>query len=317
MTKKLLTLACVVGMLFLAACSNITIDQMPTLDEIESFKQSHTEAEFNTYAAKVIGLVSDMGDDAIYSAIEKAFDKWAGGQQLIKLEDAGVKFSNTLKVNETYNQKWFRQVAVTASIHYDPKQISGQEAQVLDRVFEDMCAALKADTVGHYKIASIQMDCYGSGNSAMRNQRVLDDIPNGGNFSELYDKIDWQPQGEKAAQTIAFEFAAQVSDNYFPEFTTENKLGIAIRSFRLTHFGIAGGHAYAKMATSDLTAGRQYYEGKLFEDSLEDICKQLAARIEADKAAKDYIKNNGGKIVIEIEMPGMSVSQYLYTHTVK
>ncbi|MEA4920843.1 MAG: hypothetical protein VB078_07975, partial [Clostridiaceae bacterium] len=279
MKKFIIFFTCgIILLLFISACGQEkqpeTLTELPTPEQMKEYNEKHGEEERIAYSKQVVTMIAEMSDDEIYSAIEDSFNEWAENQKLLELDSITIDFSNTLRINESHNQKWFKQVAVTAGVYYDPSKIDGNEAELVDKVFEDVTSALQGTTVGQYKIAKIELAFYGpESNGARRNERIMDDLPNGGDFSELYDSVDWQPKGEKRAQTIAYDFAQALNLEEFKDDTLYTQTGeIRMAGLALSRFGI-------KKETNELYIEMAVYAEKedqgAFNSSLEGRSRAL------------------------------------------
>lgn len=301
-----LILACLLSLL--AACgSEPKLTELPTPDEIRAYNKSHSETQNEAYARQVVTLLSAMDNAEMYGALESAFLDWAGSQTDPVLSEAGLECRQLMKMNELHDQKWFRQIAVTACVSYDPAALDN-EAEAIDRIFQSAVDALENTTVGYYRLAQVNLDFYAEGSDTPRNQRSLDLLPNGGDFSEFYDTIDWQPAGERAAQTMAYTCAEQINADFFADAAIGSQ---QLPAFVLTHFGITETDPvlYIRMASAD-----DPDDPAQFEAELEQRCGALADTIMEDGETAEYLRSAGADaVVIEVGLEGRAEPAYRYT----
>lgn len=302
----LLVFACLLTLL--AACgSEPKLTELPTPDEIRAYNKSHSETQNEAYARQVVTLLSAMDNAEMYGALESAFLDWAGSQTDPVLSEAGLECRQLMKMNELHDQKWFRQIAVTARVSYDPAALDN-EAEAIDRIFQSAVDALENTTVGYYRLAQVNLDFYAEGSDTPRNQRSLDLLSNGGDFSEFYDSIDWQPAGERAAQTMAYTCAEQINADFFADAAIGSQ---QLPAFVLTHFGITETDPvlYIGMASADVPD-----DPAQFEDELDQRCRALADAIMEDAETTEYLHSAGADaVVIEVGLEGWAEGGYCYT----
>lgn len=301
-----LILACLLSLL--AACgSEPELTELPTPDEIRAYNEAHSESEREAYARQVVTLLSAMDNTEMYGVLESAFLDWAGSQTDPVLSEAAMECRQLMKMNELRDQKWFRQIAVTARVSYDPAALD-HEAEALDRIFQSAVDALENTTVGYYRLAQVDLDFYEKGSDTPRNHRSLELLPNGGDFSEFYDTIDWQPAGERAAQTMAYTCAGQINADYFAFAAVGSQ---QLPSFVLTHFGITESDPvlYIRMASAD-----DPDDPAQFEAELEQRCGALVDTIMEDGETAEYLRSAGADaVVIEVGLEGRAEPAYRYT----
>ncbi|MGM9638528.1 MAG: hypothetical protein ACI3XT_02910 [Butyricicoccaceae bacterium] len=302
----MLVLSCLLTLL--AACgSEPKLTELPTPDEIRAYNESHSETQNEAYARQVVTLLSAMDNAEMYGALESAFLDWAGSQTDPVLSEAGIECRQLMKMNELHDQKWFRQIAVTARVSYDPAALD-DEAEALDRIFQSAVDALENTTVGYYKLAQFDLDFYAEGSDTPRNHRNLELLVNGGDFSAFYDSIDWQPAGERAAQTMAYTCAEQINADFFADAAVGSQQRPA---FVLTYFGITETDPmlYIGMASADVPA-----DPAQFEAELDQRCSELADALMKDSETVEYMQSGGADtIVIEVGLEGWAEGGYCYT----
>ena len=137
----------------------------------------------------------------------------------------------------------------------------------------------------------------------------LSTISQASNKNELYDAIAWQPEGEKEAQTTAYDFVSSLDKELFGEgqsfYTSDNlkelmeERGLEEswnKQIFLSHFGIKEGALYIGVEIcSPMTDG--------YEEALRQRFAQLVENLKAGFG--EYIAQNGlEKAVVDINYIG-------------
>ena len=135
------------------------------------------------------------------------------------------------------------------------RDISDESAAV-EQFFLSARDALKSNVVGYYRLAGVDI-IYRSEDGSHRNDRQESYTSQASNKNELYDAIAWQPEGEKEAQTTAYDFVSSLDKELFGEgqsfYTSDNlkelmeERGLEEswnKQIFLSHFGIKEGALY-------------------------------------------------------------------------
>ncbi len=202
----------------ITACSaeeSTAPNSIPSLNEISEYRLSHTEEETSKYMETVISLIAKTPYEDMYTDIATSLDIWTNEQKYLQLNDYSISFCQSLKMNTLHNQKWFRNIDVDIGLWYDPTLSTETDTGLFDLILEDIVKALQKTTIGKYKLAKVHLSFYIKGSESSYNELTFCDIPDGGNFDPLYDRVDWQMPGEKNAQTIAFNFAKEIDQTVF------------------------------------------------------------------------------------------------------
>ena len=132
---------------------------------------------------------------------------------------------------------------------------------------------------------------YRSKEGSYRNDRRESYTSGGTNRSGLYDEIAWQPEGEREAQTIAYDFVWGLDKELFGESGIYLSYG---RQIFLTRFGIKDGALYIGITCHSPLPD----EG----EGLEERFSQLVNDIKKEEMAHYYIEQNGLEgAVIEVD----------------
>lgn len=302
--------------ILLIGCSmsvkNQPLKKMPTMTELREFYESHTQEEFDNRLREIKPLIDQASIDDYQNIFEESLEKWKTTQPPIEIDRVSVEVSrDDLAMNEWANKKLYKNIYVRAGIYYNPEQIEGDEAEVVEQIYEGVMDALRETPYGAYKINEMTIACYSSINDIGRYGES--NCTFGSGYSEKDDKI-WvteQPPDELNIQTIAYEFveafnASKFSDEVY-QFARHGNVS-------LTQFGM-------KPATDELYIGISIFSApidedvKLFGSSLEAKSLELFDLIMADEAAVGYLeKNEAGKVVVKFYTPWVREQNHVYTY---
>ena len=324
MKKALIFTLCAL-MLLLPACSGgdvqddaqeqalslpqLPLTQLPELDEAMEYINGLDQGSGGEYVTALLEYLCQMSPAEQQEVLKESFDAFAESQNILPLESWEISFEDTLELNRLYNEKRFEQIYADIEVRYDPENedISDESAAV-EQFFLSARDALKSNVVGYYRLAGVDI-IYRSEDGSHRNDRSESYTSQASNKNELYDAIAWQPEGEKEAQTTAYDFVSSLDKELFGEsqsfYTSDNlkelmeERGLEEswnKQIFLSHFGIKDGALYIGVeicsALPDEAAG-----------SLEQRFAQLVENIKAGSGG--YISQNGlEKAVVDINYIG-------------
>ena len=322
--KKALVFTLCALMLLLPACSGeneekgqgqtlslpeLPLKELPGLDEAMKYIKGLDQSACGEYVTALLECLCQMSPAEQQEVLKENFDAFAECQNILPLESWEISFEDTLELNRLYNEKQFEQIYADIEVSYDPENedISDESAAV-EQFFLSARDALKSNVVGYYRLAGVDI-IYRSEDGAHRNDRRESYTSQASSKNGLYDAIAWQPEGEKEAQTTAYDFVWGLDKELFggsQSFYTSDNLKELMeergleeswnKQIFLSHFGIKDGALYIGVeicsALPDEAAG-----------SLEQRFAQLVENIKAGSGG--YISQNGlEKAVVDINYIG-------------
>ena len=310
--KKALVFTLCALMLLLPACSGeneekgqgqtlslpeLPLKELPGLDEAMEYINGLDQSACGEYVTALLECLCQMSPAEQQEVLKESFDAFAECQNILPLESWEISFEDTLELNRLYNEKRFEQIYADIEVSYDPENedISDESAAV-EQFFLSARDALKSNVVGYYRLAGVDI-IYRSEDGAHRNDRQESYTSQASSKNELYDAIAWQPEGEKEAQTIAYDFVSALDKELFGEgqsfYTSDNlKELMEERGLEeswnnqifLSHFGIKGGALYIGVEIcSPMTDG--------YEEALRQRFAQPVENLKAGSG--EYIAQNG------------------------
>ena len=320
--KKALVFTLCALMLLLPACSGeneekeqtlslpeLPLKELPGLDEAMEYIKGLDQGSGGEYVTALLEYLGQMDAQEQQEALKESFDAFAGSQNILPLESWEISFEDTLELNRLYNEKRFEQIYADIEVSYDPENedISDESAAV-EQFFLSARDALKSNVVGYYRLAGVDI-VYRDEGGNHRNDRSESYTSQASSKNGLYEAIAWQPEGEKEAQTTAYDFVWGLDKELFggsQSFYTSDNLKELMeergleeswnKQIFLSHFGIKDGALYIGVeicsALPDEAAG-----------SLEQRFAQLVENIKAGSGG--YISQNGlEKAVVDINYIG-------------
>ena len=322
--KKALVFTLCALMLLLPACSGenedkgqgqtlslpeLPLKELPGLDEAMEYIKGLDQGSGAQYVTALLEYLCQMSPAEQQEVLKESFDAFAESQNILPLESWEISFEDTLELNRLYNEKQFEQIYADIEVRYDPENedISDESAAV-EQFFLSARDALKSNVVGYYRLAGVDI-IYRSEDGSHRNDRQESYTSQASNKNELYDAIAWQPEGEKEAQTTAYDFVSSLDKELFGEgqsfYTSDNlkelmeERGLEEswnKQIFLSHFGIKEGALYIGVEIcSPMTDG--------YEEALRQRFAQLVENLKAGFG--EYIAQNGlEKAVVDINYIG-------------
>ena len=322
--KKALVFTLCALMLLLPACSGenedkgqgqtlslpeLPLKELPGLDEAMEYINGLDQGSGAQYVTALLECLCQMSPAEQQEVLKESFDAFAECQNILPLESWEISFEDTLELNRLYNEKRFEQIYADIEVSYDPENedISDESAAV-EQFFLSARDALKSNVVGYYRLAGVDI-VYRDEGGNHRNDRSESYTTQASDKNGLYDAIAWQPEGEKEAQTTAYDFVSTLDKEFFGEsqsfYTSDNlkelmeERGLEEswnKQIFLSHFGIKDGALYIGVEIcspmTDEAAG-----------SLEQRFAQLVENIKAGFG--EYIAQNGlEKAVVDINYIG-------------
>ena len=322
--KRVLVFTLCALMLLLPACSGeneekgqgqtlslpeLPLKELPELDEAMEYINGLDQSACGEYVTALLEYLCQMSPAEQQEVLKESFDAFAGSQNILPLESWEISFEDTLELNRLYNEKRFEQIYADIEVSYDPENedISDESAAV-EQFFLSARDALKSNVVGYYRLAGVDI-VYRDEGGNHRNDRSESYTSQASSKNELYEAIAWQPEGEKEAQTTAYDFVSSLDKELFggsQSFYTSDNLKELMeergleeswnKQIFLSHFGIKDGALYIGVeicsALPDEAAG-----------SLEQRFAQLVENIKAGSGG--YISQNGlEKAVVDINYIG-------------
>ena len=278
------------GQLSPLSLPELPLKELPELDEAMEYINRLSPENSRAYLRALLEYLSFMSEGGQQEVLKESFDAFASGQKLLPLESWEIGFENTLQMNTACNQKYFAQIYAEIEVYYDPSETQKESAAV-EQFFLSARDALKSSVVGYYRLAGVEI-VYRSKEGSYRNDRRESYTWGGTNRDLLYDEIAWQPEGEKEAQTIAYDFVWGLDKELFGESGIYLSYG---RQIFLTRFGIKDGRLYIGLSShSPLPQG--------VKGSLDERFSQLVNDIKKEERANYYIEQNGLEgAVIEVD----------------
>lgn len=287
------------------------LKKMPTMTELREFHDTHTREEFDNRLREIKPLIDQASIDDYKNIFQESLENWAKTQSPTEIDRVSVEVSrDDLAMNEWANRKLYKNISVRAEIYYDPEQIAGDEAEVVEQIYEGVMDALREIPYGAYKINEMTIACYSSINDIGRYGE------SNGTFGSGYEEKDekiWvaeQSPDELNIQTIAYEFveafnASKFSDEVY-QFARHGNVS-------LTQFGMKPASDELYIEISIFSA--PYDEDvNLFGSSLEAKSLELFDLIMADEAAVKYLeKNEADKVVVKFYTPWVN-QNHVYTY---
>ena len=267
------------GQLSPLSLPELPLKELPGLDEAMEYINRLSPENSRAYLRALLEYLSFMSESEQQKVMKESFDAFASGQKLLPLESWEIGFENTLQMNTACNQKYFAQIYAEIEVSYDPSETQNESAAV-EQFFLSARDALKSSVVGYYRLAGVEI-VYRSKEGSYRNDRRESYTSGGTNRSGLYDEIAWQPEGEREAQTIAYDFVWGLDKELFGESGIYLTYG---RQIFLTRFGIKDGALYIGVEIcSPMTDG--------YEEALRQRFAQLVENLKAGSG--EYIAQNG------------------------
>ena len=291
------------------SCPSFPLKELPGLDEAMEYIKGLDQSACGEYVTALLEYLCQMSPAEQQEVLKESFDAFAESQNILPLESWEISFEDTLELNRLYNEKRFEQIYADIEVSYDPENedISDESAAV-EQFFLSARDALKSNVVGYYRLAGVDI-IYRSEDGSHRNDRQESYTSQASSKNELYEAIAWQPEGEREAQTAAYDFVSALDKELFGEsqsFYTSDNLKELLeergleeswnKQIFLSHFGIKDGALYIGVEIcspmTDEAAG-----------SLEQRFAQLVENIKAGFG--EYIAQNGlEKAVVDINYIG-------------
>ena len=283
------------GQLSPLSLPELPLTELPGLDEAMEYINRLSPENSRAYLRALLEYLSFMSEGGQQEVLKESFDAFASGQKLLPLESWEIGFENTLQMNTACNQKYFAQIYAEIEVSYDPSKTQN-ESSAVEQFFLSAQDALKSNVVGYYRLAGVDI-IYRSEDGSHRNDRQESYTSQASNKNELYDAIAWQPEGEKEAQTTAYDFVSSLDKELFggsQSFYTSDNLKELMeergleeswnKQIFLSHFGIKEGALYIGVEIcSPMTDG--------YEESLKQRFAQLVESLKTGSG--EYITQNG------------------------
>lgn len=287
--KRFLSFMLALVMMFaLTACGDgqkdgaPNLETIPTREEIVEYCSGDvSEENIASYMSQVVYLVSR---DEAQQEISDAFAKWIGEYPHITIQGYELGYRQTMNVNLSQNQKFLRQYVLSADIYLDNDEIKKLTGDRLDDIISACDEAMMKDTVSFYRLAAIELEFYAVGSDSPYNGRDRIYVPEyfGTNYDKISGRVDWQLPGEYQAQTIAYDFAKKLDEEYYgPDYPRLANYPAAC----LKQIGAEDGIVYINI----------YLEDPEDEECLKGWADELYNTIIADEKAAEYIKTYGSE----------------------
>lgn len=296
--KRLLSFVLALVMISaLSACDGQRDDDVPNLETIPTREEiveycsgDISEEHIASYMSQVVYLVSR---DEAQQEISDAFAKWIGEYPDITIQGYELGYRQTMNVNLSQNQKFLRQYVLSVDIYLNNDELEKLTGDRLDDVISACDEAMMKDTVSFYRLAAIELEFYAVGSDSLYNSRDRIYVPEyyGTNYDKISGMVDWQLPGEYQAQTIAYDFAKKLDEEYYgPDFPRLANYPAA----GLKEIGTEDGSVYIKI----------YLDGpedtEDLESRLDGWAKELYSELTADEKSAEYLKTYGGDRVVII-----------------
>ena len=283
------------GQLSPLSLPELPLKELPELDEAMEYINRLSPENSRAYLRALLEYLSFMSEGGQQEVLKESFDAFASGQKLLPLESWEIGFENTLQMNTACNQKYFAQIYAEIEVSYDPSKTQN-ESSAVEQFFLSAQDALKSNVVGYYRLAGVEI-VYRGKEGSYRNDRRESYTSQASSKNELYDAIAWQPEGEKEAQTTAYDFVSSLDKELFggsQSFYTSDNLKELMeergleeswnKQIFLSHFGIKDGALYIGVEIcSPMTDG--------YEEALRQRFAQLVENLKAGSG--EYIAQNG------------------------
>lgn len=285
----------------LSGCWNTpeAVSSIPTNQEYLAYIESHNETENYTYYLQLQELISQLPKDEIYGKIEEAFRLWADGQSLIDIESLGLSFSQSLKMNESRNQRWPNFVMVEAEI--DMADGPSDDTTLYDQVLESALAAVSGDVYARHMLGGLTLSLSpkDAGFQILRSHSYY----SSGLLTESFENAI-QPEDEYHAQTIAYEYVQQLDAEIFGEERDPNLTGKAA----LSYFGI---NEMDELYIGIFIYGLSPDRTKEFQQESPQWAENLFNRLADDQETEGWLKaRSNGKIKVEFARNGDSITGF-------
>lgn len=129
---------------------------MPSMAGLREFYESHTKEEYDSRLREIKPVIDDTTDEAFCSIFETSLENWADTRSPIPIDDVSVEvLTDDLMMNEHANKKMYENLFVHANVYYDSKQITGDEAKIVEQIYDGVMDAPRETPYGAYKIYEI------------------------------------------------------------------------------------------------------------------------------------------------------------------
>lgn len=278
-----------------------SLEKMPSIKELREFYNSHSEKEYHDRLREIKPLIDQASEEEFRGIFEESLKNWAVAKAPTTIDHVSVEVSrDDLMMNEYANQKMYENLFVRVNVYYDPKQLAGDEAEVVEEIYDGVMDAVRETPYGAFKIYEMTIACYDSVSGFGRYGESTQGFGNG--YSELGEKI-WvaeQPADEYHVQTIVYDFVHDYNDTVFDD---EIYMFARHENVTLSSFGIKpdSGELYMKIPIYMSPVGQDAEE---FADSLAGKGQEIYNRIMTDEEAVEYLKDQKVQtIVIEFYTP--------------
>ena len=237
-----------------------------------------------------------LTEDELRARYQAALDGWAKEQTLLTLDHVAIDSLtvDSLLVDAPYNCKAVRNAALEVGVYFDPAKVGGDgvpEYEITDQVFDAVYDAVYADGAAARRLRGLTVNCKDL-DGGIRNPQS--NLPGEHDFEAGPSERAGLPQsdGEKSAQTVAFDFAAAFNAEYFSDTTVCFPYGEIV----LHRFGVAPGSDELFIGIDLFMTGGK--DAAAFKAGLEGRSRALFDALSADEQAAQYLKDCGAKTVV-------------------
>jgi len=308
MNKKLYQAAVLLLCLLLSltACgakpdTDDNVRTIPSNEEYREYIESHSEMENYGYYLQLQALISKQPSDEVYSRIGEALSAWANEQDIVKIESVEARFSKSLKMNESRNERWANYAVMDAKIVFEGT--TPQDVTVYDKLIDSVEKYFEGDVYARHMLGMMKLRLCPAGTD-IEVIRERDYCTGGLTTTDFQNYI--QPEDEYHVQTIAYDFAQSLDSEL-------SQGGVPGPYIILSHFGInEENELYIRMRVFT-----QPEDPDAFIASLPDRAEELLGQITGDAKAAEWLDSQGAAKAVIVFAPSWAKEESIYTFDMK
>lgn len=306
-------LALALAILF-AGCANnaapppAPLEEMPTVEELKAFRETHTDEQYKERLLQVKELIDGTSHEDVCASLRRSLEEWAEAQTSPAIDRVAIEFSqDPLLMDEQRKQKAYQNMDLKVEIYYDAEQVGLTQEQIAQRIADPAMQVLRENPYGWARIKGIELTCYNL------EHRIQYGTTSGNSMSPDF-MVPVQPEEELKIQKMLY-YSIEDWNSQIPRTEWSGKPPpVEAPNVTLRHFGI-------KPDTGELYMEIPIYlydynmSAEEYWESLAGRSEELYRSISGDGEAAAYLKKSGvHTVTVEFYTPWAQENHAVYSY---